>query len=225
MTGSSTLPRVGTPADVLALTGDMLAFEQEHLRVLLLNTKNRLLATHEQYIGTLNSCTVRVCELFREAIRANAAAILIVHNHPSGDPCPSPEDVELTRGVEAAGLLLDLPLLDHVIVAADGHVSLKEQGLGFRAARLGIAVAISEVVAGYTTSRPGDHAIRRRRWTKPCPEGCGNRCDRDAHRCRPWARGQKLLRNTPTVPCTCGLGELVVRATGLPTRRDPRAAA
>ena len=167
MTAVSTLPRVSTPSDVLALTDDMLSFEQEHLRVLLLNTKNHLLATHEQYIGTLFCCFVRVCELFREAIRANAAAILIVHNHPSGDPVPSPQDVELTRGVEAAGLLLDLPLLDHIIVATEGHVSLKEHGLGFRAATIGLAIAVREVIAGYVASSD-IHGMRRERVHGEC---------------------------------------------------------
>lgn len=119
--------------DVATLVADMAAFEQEHMRILILNTKNRVLRAHEQYVGSLNSCTVRVGELFREAIRSNAAAIVIVHNHPSGDPTPSPEDVELTRGIAAAGTLLDIELLDHVVVGADGHVSLRERGLGFSA--------------------------------------------------------------------------------------------
>lgn len=128
---STNLPKIQSPQDVLALVTDMPAFEQEHLRILILNTKNNVLRAHEQYVGSLNGCTVRVGELFREAIRSNAAAILIVHFHPSGDPAPSPEDVELTRGIEAAGKLLDIELLDHVIVGSDGHVSLRERGLGF----------------------------------------------------------------------------------------------
>ena len=77
---------IRSPEHVLPLVADMPALEQEHVRVLLLNAKNRLLATHEQYVGSLNGCTVRIGELFREAIRANAASILLVHNHPSGAP-------------------------------------------------------------------------------------------------------------------------------------------
>ena len=126
--------RIHSPGDVLPLVGDMPALEQEHLRVLLLTTKNRVLRAHEQYVGSLTGCTVRVGELFREAIRANAASIVLVHNHPSGDPTPSPEDVELTRGVRAAGELLDITVLDHLIVGTEGHVSLRERGLGFSTA-------------------------------------------------------------------------------------------
>jgi DNA repair protein RadC len=130
-TPSSNLPWVKSPTDVLALAADMREFEQEHLRVLILNTKNRLLRSHELYIGSLNACTVRVCELFREAVRSNGAAIVVIHNHPSGDPTPSRNDVELTREVNRAGKILDIELLDHMIVGTDGHVSLKEMQLGF----------------------------------------------------------------------------------------------
>jgi DNA repair protein RadC len=131
------LPRIKTSDDVLALVSDMASFEQEHLRILILNTKNRLLRIHEQYIGNLNGCNVRVGELFREAIRSNAAAIVLVHNHPSGEVLPSVEDVELTRGPVAAGRLLDIEVVDHVVVGTDGHFSLREQGLGFLTSRGG----------------------------------------------------------------------------------------
>ncbi len=126
--------RIGSPLDVWNLVrADMTTFEQEHLRVLLLTTKNQVLGAHDLYRGSLNSTTVRVGELFRGAIRENAASIILVHNHPSGDPTPSPEDVRLTRDAVDAGETLDIPVLDHVVVGRGEHpfVSLKERGLGF----------------------------------------------------------------------------------------------
>lgn len=99
----------------------------------LLNTKNHVINNwrHSLYKGSLNSSVVRVAEVFREAIRCNAAAIIVAHNHPSGDPTPSPEDIRVTRDIRQAGTLLDIELLDHVIIGAQRYVSMKERGLGF----------------------------------------------------------------------------------------------
>jgi DNA repair protein RadC len=99
----------------------------------LLNTKNHVIGSHDVYRGSLNTAVVRVGELFREAIRQNCAALVLVHNHPSGDPTPSPEDVNLTRQVVEAGTLLDVSVLDHLVIGSGqpGFVSLKERGLGF----------------------------------------------------------------------------------------------
>ena len=85
------------------------------------------------YRGTISSSAVRVAELFRDAIRENAASIIITHNHPSGDPTPSPEDVKVTAEAVQAGRLLDMEVLDHIIVGGgrDRYVSMKERGLGF----------------------------------------------------------------------------------------------
>jgi DNA repair protein RadC len=107
------------------------AFEQEELCVLLLNTKNRL--THEVmlYRGTTNSALVRVAEVFREAVRHNAVAIVVAHNHPSGDPEPSPEDIRITSDIRKSGELLEIQLLDHIVVGRERWVSLKERGAGF----------------------------------------------------------------------------------------------
>jgi DNA repair protein RadC len=84
------------------------------------------------YAGSLNAAVVRVGEVFREAVRANSASIIVVHNHPSGDPTPSPEDVHVTEMLVEAGRLLDIEVLDHLIIGRNRFVSLKERGLGFK---------------------------------------------------------------------------------------------
>ncbi|MBC8330670.1 MAG: DNA repair protein RadC [Anaerolineae bacterium] len=125
-------PSIHSPADAAALVQfEMSALEQEHLRVLLLDTRNRVLDIVEIYRGSLNSSQVRVGELFRAAIRRNAAALIVVHNHPSGDPAPSPDDVAVTRAIVEAGKLLDVQVLDHLVIGRGKWVSLKERGLGF----------------------------------------------------------------------------------------------
>jgi DNA repair protein RadC len=83
------------------------------------------------YKGSLNSSQVRVGELFKEAIRRNAAALIVVHNHPSGDPTPSPDDIAVTRAIVQAGKMMDIDILDHLVVGTGRYVSLKERGLGF----------------------------------------------------------------------------------------------
>lgn len=103
----------------------------EHLVVLCLNTKNRIMSTVDLYKGALNTSVVRTAEVFREAIRINAAAIIIAHNHPSGDPTPSSDDISVTRDIHAAGKLLDIDLLDHLVIGNNSWVSLRERGLGF----------------------------------------------------------------------------------------------
>ncbi|HSM58010.1 MAG TPA: DNA repair protein RadC [Candidatus Sulfomarinibacteraceae bacterium] len=125
-------PRVTSPADAAnLLMSEMMLLEQEHLRLILLDTRNHVLRTPTIYVGSLNTSVVRVGELFRAAIKENAAALIVAHNHPSGDPSPSPEDVHVTRQIREAGKLLDIELLDHVIIGRQRYVSLKERGLGF----------------------------------------------------------------------------------------------
>ncbi|HET9588065.1 MAG TPA: DNA repair protein RadC [Anaerolineales bacterium] len=125
-------PTINSPADAAALVQyEMSAFEQEHLRVILLDRRNRVLETVEVYKGSVNSSQVRVGELFKEAIRKNASAMIVIHNHPSGDPTPSPDDVAVTRAIVHAGKLLDVEVLDHLVVGQGRWVSLKERGLGF----------------------------------------------------------------------------------------------
>lgn len=126
------LPQVRSPADAANLVmGEMSLLEQEELRVMLLDTKNRVLSTKEVYRGSLNTSLIRVGELFKEAIRANCAGLIVLHNHPSGDPTPSPEDVAVTKQIVEAGKLLDVEVLDHLIIGWQRFVSLKERGLGF----------------------------------------------------------------------------------------------
>jgi DNA repair protein RadC len=125
-------PQVKSPADAANLLMlEMSLLEQEHLRTILLDSKNHVLATPTIYVGNLNTSVVRVGELFREAIKVNCAALIVVHNHPSGDPTPSPEDVKVTELVVQAGQLLDIEVLDHLIIGQQRYVSLKERGLGF----------------------------------------------------------------------------------------------
>ena len=124
---------INSPGDAAALVQyDMSALEQEHLRVILLDRRNRVLEIVEVYKGSVNSSQVRVGELFKEAIRANASAIIVTHNHPSGDPTPSPEDVRVTEMLVEAGALLDISVLDHLVIGRSRYVSLKERGLGFK---------------------------------------------------------------------------------------------
>ena len=125
--------QISCPQDAANLVAaEMALFAQEHLVVLLLNTRNMVVARRTIYIGTVNSSAVRPAEVLRPAIRENAPSIIVVHNHPSGDPTPSPEDVAITRDLVAAGKLMDIELLDHLIIGQGGRfTSLKEQGQGF----------------------------------------------------------------------------------------------
>jgi DNA repair protein RadC len=125
-------PSVNSPADAAALVAyEMSALEQEHLRVILLDTRNRVLDIVEIYKGSVNSSQVQVGEIFKPAIRRNAPALIVVHNHPSGDPTPSPDDIVVTRAIVQAGKLLDVDVLDHMVIGLGRWVSLKERGLGF----------------------------------------------------------------------------------------------
>ena len=121
-------PSVNSPADAAALVQyEMSALEQEELRVITLNTRNRVQKIETIYRGSL----VRVGEVFKAAIRTNAAAIIVVHNHPSGDPTPSPDDIAITRAIVEAGKLLDVQVLDHLVIGQGRFISLKERGMGF----------------------------------------------------------------------------------------------
>lgn len=125
-------PQIRSPADAAnLLLGEMGLLEQEQLRAVLLDTRNRVIHVQTVYVGSLNTSVIRTAEVFREAIRRNAAALIIAHNHPSGDPSPSPEDVAVTRNLISAGQLLDIEVLDHLVIGQQRFVSLKERGLAF----------------------------------------------------------------------------------------------
>jgi len=125
-------PQITCPADAANLLMlEMGILEQEQLRVLLLDTKNFVLAAKVIYTGNANTAIIRVSEIFKTAVRENATGIILVHNHPSGDPAPSPEDVQVTRRVIEAGKLLDIEVMDHIIIGRQRFISLKERGLGF----------------------------------------------------------------------------------------------
>jgi DNA repair protein RadC len=123
---------IHSPADAAALVQyEMEDLVQENLWVLNVDTRNHVMAVDKIYQGSLNASMVRVGELFKPAIQRSAAGVIIVHNHPSGDPTPSPEDVTLTRAVVQAGRLLDIDVLDHLVIGRHKFISMKERKLGF----------------------------------------------------------------------------------------------
>lgn len=123
---------VRAPRDIAdRLIPTMGRLEREELHVLLLTARNRVKRDVTVYMGNVSASMVRVGELFTDAIRETAAGIVIVHNHPSGDPTPSPEDLHLTAEAVAAGRMLDIPVLDHLVIGHDSFVSLRDRGITF----------------------------------------------------------------------------------------------
>ena len=124
------LPAINCPDDVRRLLGpEMAPLAQEQLRVLLLNTRNLVVGQRVIYQGNVNSSMVRPAEVLRPAVLEAVPSIIVSHNHPSGDPTPSPEDVAITRELAQAAKLLGIELLDHVVIGGERFVSLKERGL------------------------------------------------------------------------------------------------
>jgi len=124
--------QVRSPEDVASLLQlEMGLLEQEHLRVVLLNTKNHVQGIREVYRGSVNTSQIRAAEVFRDAVKENCPAIVIAHNHPSGDPTPSPEDIRVTRDLVSAGRLLDIDVLDHLVIGRNRYISLRQKKLGF----------------------------------------------------------------------------------------------
>lgn len=124
--------QISGPADVAGLLlTEMGHLSQEQLRVICLDTKNHVQAIHTVYQGTINSMEMRVGELFREPLRRQSAAIIVAHNHPSGDPEPSPQDIAVTRQTIEAGRLLDVDVLDHLVIGQGRWVSMRERRMGF----------------------------------------------------------------------------------------------
>lgn len=123
---------IRAPRDVAdRLVLQMGRLEREELRVVILNTRNVVLRVVTAYQGNVSASLVRVGELFRDAVRLAASGVIIVHNHPSGDPTPSPDDLHLTAEAIAAGRLLDIQVLDHLVIGHDAYVSLRDRGISF----------------------------------------------------------------------------------------------
>ncbi len=123
---------VSSPQDVASvLMEEMRYYQKEHFRIVLLNTKNQIISVEEISVGSLNSSIVHPREIFNQPVKKSAAAILLVHNHPSGDPSPSREDLEVTKRLMEAGRILGIQVLDHLIVGDGRYLSFKEEGLLF----------------------------------------------------------------------------------------------
>ncbi len=127
--------QIRAPSDAAHMLMPQLGYEpREQFVVLALDTRNRVVYQQTLYTGTLNTSLIRIAEVFAIAMQHNAANIIVAHNHPSGDPAPSPEDVALTRRLVDAGKLLEIAVLDHVVIGQNRYVSLRERGLGFEGA-------------------------------------------------------------------------------------------
>jgi DNA repair protein RadC len=127
-------PRVRTPADTAAICSDLQNLAQESFQVLLLNSKNYLLNRQMVTLGLADASLVHPREVFRQAIVENSAALLLIHNHPSGDSTPSAEDIRITKQLIEAGRIIDIKILDHVIIGRPsennkGYTSMREAGL------------------------------------------------------------------------------------------------
>lgn len=127
--GREEKPQIRSASDVATLLlAEISLLDQEELRVLILDTKNRVQKIVTLYTGSLHSAVIRAGELFQEAVRLNAASLILVHNHTTGDPTPSSEDKQLTHTAVEAGRLLHIEVLDHIVFGKDRFVSMKERG-------------------------------------------------------------------------------------------------
>ena len=123
-------PSINCAQDIYNILGpEMSVLAQEQLRVLLLDTRNNVVGQRVIYQGNVSSALVRTAEVFRPAVVEAVPSIIVAHNHPSGDPSPSPDDVLVTRKLRRAAEQLDIELLDHVVIGGKRHVSLKNRGL------------------------------------------------------------------------------------------------
>ncbi len=126
-------PQISSPSDVVRVARLMMPsmrdLQKEELHVLCLDTKNNVTKQRRIFEGSLNASIIHPREVFRFAIEQAAASIILVHNHPSGDPAPSPEDIHATRQLIEAGKLLNIPVTDHVIIGDACYISMKEEGI------------------------------------------------------------------------------------------------
>lgn len=122
--------KIGSPGDAAdIIMDDMRYLKKEHLRVLFLDTKNQVIEAKDLSIGSLNASVVHPREIYSEAIRKSSSSIIICHNHPSGDPTPSQEDINITKRLNEVGKLVGIDLLDHLIIGDGCYISLKEKGI------------------------------------------------------------------------------------------------
>ncbi len=121
---------IKVPGDAaLHVMQEMRYLKKEHFRIMLLNVKNRLISTEAVSIGSLSASVVHPREIFKLPIKRSAAAIILIHNHPSGDPTPSQEDINITKRIYEAGEIIGIDVLDHIIIGDGRYSSLKEKGL------------------------------------------------------------------------------------------------
>src|SRR5208282_4881854 len=126
--GQGLRPTVRSPQDVCSFVMEEMCYlDREHFRVIILNTKNQVLALETVSVGGLNSSLVHPREVFKPAVLKSAAAVILIHNHPSGDATPSGEDLEITRRLAEAGKLIGIEVLDHIIIGDHVFTSLKER--------------------------------------------------------------------------------------------------
>ena len=119
--------QIRSPKDAANLVMiDMTHLDHEEMRILVLDTKNQVIENIGRYQGTVNSSVLRAAEIFRPAVTRNCPAVIVCHNHPSGDPTPSPEDIAVTEQLVQAGKVLDIELVDHVIIGSNRYISLRE---------------------------------------------------------------------------------------------------
>lgn len=121
---------IKSPADVYNLLKEKMRYcDREHFKAVFLNTKHHVITVETVSVGSLNSSLVHPRELFKNSIKRSAAALVLVHNHPSGDPAPSPEDIQITRRLAEAGEIIGIQVIDHIIIGNNSFISLKEQGI------------------------------------------------------------------------------------------------
>ena len=122
-------PRITSPEEAVNLVPEMGVLDQEELRVICMDSKGRVRGIYTVYKGNVSSSIIRSSEVFREAVKQNLPSIIIIHNHPSGDPTPSEDDIKITEELLKAGKLLDIEILDHIIIGGRKYISMREKGL------------------------------------------------------------------------------------------------
>lgn len=122
--------RINSPGSIAAIyMEEMRYLKQEHFKIVLLDTKNQIICDKDITKGSINSSIVHPREVFKDAIKKSATGIILLHNHPSGDPSPSKEDIDVTRRMVLAGDLIGIGILDHLIIGDGQYISLKEKGI------------------------------------------------------------------------------------------------